>query len=58
MGFSLVFSLGVTLVIYVEGTIYLHGGKEIRIYVHKKYWDKLKPLIGKKVRILIIEEIE
>ncbi|GEM_PF-2334053 len=44
--------------IYVEGSIYLHGGKEIRMYIHKKYWEKLKPLIGKRVRILIIEEIE
>ena len=34
------------------------GRNEIHIHIHKKYWNKLKPLIGKKIRILIIKEIE
>ncbi len=47
-----------SLVYSVTGTVMISGRNEVHIYIHKKYWDKLKPLVGKKVRILIIEEIE
>ena len=56
--FSSVDSIDMSLVYTATGTIIVTGRNEIHIYIHKKYWEKLKPLIGKKVRILIIEEIE
>jgi len=45
-------------VIYVEGTIIRHRGDELRIYIHKRFNDRIEHLIGKRVRILIIEEIK
>lgn len=44
-----------TIVFY--GTMVLQD-KEIRIHAHKKYWGKLRPLIGRRVRILLIGEVE
>ena len=44
---------------YAEGTVILSGKDEIRIYVKKRYWDKLKPLIGREVKlIMLVEEDE
>ena len=44
---------------YAEGTVILSGKEEIRIYVKKRYWDRLKSLIGKEVRlIMLVEEDE
>ncbi len=46
----------VTVIEYVEGTIIKGKGEEIRIYIHKKYWDKLKQHLGKTCKLLIIIE--
>ncbi|WP_243666514.1 hypothetical protein [Vulcanisaeta sp. JCM 16159] len=43
-------------VIYLEGTVIAGGKEEIRIYVKKRYWDKLRPLIGKEVKLLMVVE--
>ena len=44
---------------YAEGTVILSGKEEIRIYVKKRYWGRLKPLIGREVRlIMLVEENE
>ena len=43
-------------IIYVEGTVIKGGKDEIRIYIKKKYWKKLKPYIGKTVKMFIIIE--
>lgn len=45
-------------VIYLEGTVIEHRKDEIRIYVLKRFNKKIRHLIGKRVRILIIEEVE
>ena len=45
-------------VMYVEGTIVTGGRDEIRIYVKKRYWGKLRPLIGREVKILMVVEDE
>ena len=42
--------------IYVEGTVF--GGKDIRIYVHRRFRKEVEHLVGKRVRILIIGEVE
>ena len=48
-----------TSVVYAEGTVILSGKEEIRIYVKKRYWDRLKPLIGREVKlIMLVEEDE
>ena len=47
-----------SLVYSITGTTIITGRNEIHIYIHKKYWNKLRPLVGRKVRVLIIEEIE
>ena len=41
---------------YAEGTVILGGKEEVRIYVKKRYWGKLKPLIGREVRLIILVE--
>ena len=42
-------------VIYAEGTIITQGSRgEVRIYVKKAYWGRLKPLVGKSVRLIIL----
>ena len=45
-------------VLYIEGTIVTGGRNEVRIYVKKRYWDKLRPLIGREVKILMVVEDE
>ena len=45
-------------VLYVEGTIITQGRGEIRIYVRKRYWDRLRPLVGREVKILMVVEDE
>ena len=45
-------------VLYVEGTIVTGGRGEIRIYVKKRYWERLRPLIGREVKILMVVEYE
>ena len=30
------------------------GRNEVRIYVKKRYWEKLRPLVGREVRILLL----
>ena len=42
-------------VTYAEGTIIQSGG-EIVIDVKKKYWDKLKALVGREVKVILIAE--
>lgn len=44
-------------VMYVEGTI-ISGGNELRIYVKSKYWSKLKPYVGKSVKMIMVIEDE
>ena len=42
-------------VIYAEGTVIRQGSRsEVRIYVKKAYWDRLKPLVGRSVRLIIL----
>ena len=50
--------VGMSTVMCVDGTIITGGKGEVRIYVKKKYWDRLKPYIGKGARILLVIENE
>ena len=43
-----------TTVIYAEGTVIAGGEREIRIYIKRRFYDKLRPLIGREVRILLL----
>ena len=48
-----------TTVIYAEGTVIAGGEREIRIYIKRRFYDKLRPLIGREVRlIMLVEEDE
>ena len=45
-------------ILYVEGTII--GGSmpgSVRIYIRTKYWQKLAPLKGKRVKMLLIVDV-
>ena len=43
-----------TVVIYAEGTVIGTGKGEVRIYVRKPFRDRLTPLIGREVRMIIL----
>ncbi|GAB6946532.1 hypothetical protein JCM16161A_06620 [Vulcanisaeta sp. JCM 16161] len=43
-------------VIYAEGTVIAGGEKEIRIYIKGKFRNRLRPLIGREVRLIILVE--
>ena len=43
-------------VVYAEGSVILSGRGEVRIYIKKKYWSKLKALVGREVKMLLITE--
>ncbi|BDR92624.1 hypothetical protein [Vulcanisaeta souniana] len=47
-----------SVVLYLEGTVIAGGKGEVRIYVKKRYWDRLKPFIGKEVKLLMVVEDE
>ncbi|MGC9153160.1 MAG: hypothetical protein ACP5GY_05435 [Vulcanisaeta sp.] len=47
-----------SLVIYVEGTVHVMGKDDYWIYVHRKFRKYVQNLKRKKVRIIIIGEIE
>ena len=51
-----VYFSNVTSVVYAEGTVILSGKEEVRIYVKKRFWDKLRPLIGREVRLIMLME--
>ena len=43
-------------VIFAEGSVYVANRRtgEVRLYVHKRYWDKLRELEGKRLALIII----
>ena len=43
-------------VVYAEGTVILSGREEVRIYVKRRFWDRLRPLIGREVRFIMLVE--
>mgnify|MGYP001770703010 FL=1 len=47
-----------TVVLVIEGTIVTGGRDEIRIYVKKRYKEKLQPYIGREAKILLVIEDE
>jgi hypothetical protein len=43
-------------IIRVEGTVSKVTGREIGIYVSRKHQQRLEPLLGKRVTVLVIAE--
>jgi hypothetical protein len=44
----------VDCVVYVEGSITKVTGRDVGIYVNREYQDKIKDLLGRKIRVLVI----
>ena len=41
-------------IVYVEGSVTKVTGRDIGIYVNREYQDKIKDLLGRRVRVLVI----
>ena len=41
-------------VVYVEGSITKVTGRDVGIYVNREYQDKIKDLLGRKIRVLVM----
>jgi len=44
----------VDCVVYVEGSVTKVTGRDVGIYVNREYQDKIKDLLGRRVRVLVI----